>query len=52
VLAGLIASLIGAAGFLICIGAIVTVPFASLWQYLVNGHLYGQVGANSVARID
>ncbi|MGQ9490756.1 MAG: DUF4013 domain-containing protein [Anaerolineae bacterium] len=51
--AGLIASLIAGLGLIaLLIGVIVTIPFASLWQSLVQAHLYGQVAANSITPVD
>ncbi len=51
--AGLIASLIAGLGLIaLLIGIIVTIPFASLWQYLVQAHLFGQVAANSITPVD
>lgn len=50
VVAGTIAAVIGFAGFLVLlVGAIITIPFAALWQYLVQGHLFGQIARHSVA---
>ncbi len=44
--AGLIAAAVGGIGGLFCgVGALLTVPVATIWQYLVTAHLYGQVGA-------
>jgi Protein of unknown function (DUF4013) len=52
-LAGLIAAVLGSLGFLLlCIGAMLTIPLASLWQYLVQAHLFGQIAANSVTSIE
>ena len=51
-LAGLIAAVAGSLGFIICIGVLVTIPLATLWQYLVQAHLYGQIGATSVTSIE
>jgi len=51
--AGLIGSIGASLGVIaIVIGLLVTIPFAMLWQYLVQAHLYGQVAANSVTAID
>lgn len=45
ILAGLIAAIVGSAGIIaLGIGLLVTIPAATLWQYLVQAHLYGQVG--------
>jgi hypothetical protein len=44
--AGLIASAVGGLGVLLCgVGMLVTIPAATIWQYLVTAHLFGQVGA-------
>lgn len=52
-LAGIIASLIAGLGVIaLVIGVLVTIPFASLWQYLVQAHLFGQIAANSTSAID
>jgi hypothetical protein len=52
-LAGIIAAVLGTLGFmLLCVGAILTIPLASLWQYLVQAHLFGQIAANSVTAIE
>jgi hypothetical protein len=49
VVAGLIAAAIGMIGFLaLVIGALITIPLAMLWQYLVQAHLFGQIAKNSV----
>jgi hypothetical protein len=45
-LAGLIASVVGGAGALLCgVGVLITMPLATVWQYLVMAHLFGQIGA-------
>lgn len=52
VVAGLIAAVLGFVGFLaLVVGAIITIPFATLWQYLVQGHLFGQIARYSVTPI-
>ena len=52
-LAGIIAAVLGTLGFmLLCIGAMLTIPLASLWQYLVQAHLFGQIAANNVTAIE
>ena len=52
-LAGIIAFVLGTMGFmLLCIGAMLTIPLASLWQYLVQAHLFGQIAAHSVTAIE
>lgn len=49
-LAGLIGAVIAFIGvFAIVIGLLVSVPFAIVWQYIVQAHLYGQVGMASPA---
>jgi len=30
----------------------VTIPAATLWQYLVQAHLYGQIGRTSVTPVE
>jgi hypothetical protein len=45
IVVGLVASIAAFAGIIaLVIGLLVTVPFASLWQTLVQAHLFGQVG--------
>jgi len=52
-LAGIIAAVLGMMGLLLlCIGVMVTIPLASLWQYLVQAHLFGQIAAQSVTAIE
>ena len=52
-LASFIAAVLGSLGFmLLCIGAMLTIPLASLWQYLVQAHLFGQIAAHSVTSIE
>jgi hypothetical protein len=50
--AGLIASVIGSLGLVLCVGFLVTVPFATLWQYLVQAHLFGQIGRSAITPIE
>ena len=51
--AGLIAAVVGSLGILLlCVGFLVTVPLATLWQYLVQAHLFGQIGRYSVTPIE
>lgn len=46
--AGLIASIVAPLGAIaLLIGALVTMPLAMLWQYLVQAHLFGQVARQS-----
>ena len=52
-LAGVIAVVLGTLGFaFLCIGAIISIPLASLWQYLVQAHLFGQIAKDSVTAIE
>ena len=52
-IAGLIAAVVGSLGMLLlCVGFLITVPFATLWQYLVQAHLFGQIGRHSVTPIE
>ncbi len=51
--AGLIATVIASLGIIaLGIGLLVSIPFANLWQYLVQAHLFGQIGASSVSAIE
>ncbi len=51
--AGIIASIAGSLGFvLLLIGALVTIPAATLWYYLVQAHLFGQIGRTTVTPIE
>jgi len=51
--AGLVASLFAMAGVIaLFIGVLVTFPFACLWQYLVQSHLFGQIAGTSVTSIE
>jgi hypothetical protein len=57
VLLGIVAGMIAGIGAMLglvalIIGVLVTIPLASLWQMLVNAHLYGQIGAASVTPVD
>jgi hypothetical protein len=53
VVAGLIGAVIAMVGLVaFLIGMLVTLPFAVLWQYLVQAHLFGQVARYSVTPID
>ena len=49
---GLRAAVIGSLGLLLCVGFLITVPLATLWQYLVQAHLFGQIGRYSVTPIE
>jgi hypothetical protein len=52
-LGSLIATGVGMLGFAaLCIGAVITIPLASLWLYLVQSHLYGQIAAHSVTAVE
>lgn len=51
--AGLVAAIAAPIGLLfVCIGVLVTIPLATLWQYLVQAHLFGQIGRYSVTPIE
>jgi hypothetical protein len=51
--AGIIAFVLGTLGFLLlCIGAMLTIPLATLWQYLVQAHLFGQIAKDSVTALE
>ncbi len=53
VVAGLIASVAGSLGLLLLIcGVFLTVPAATLWQYLVQAHLFGQIGRDTVTPLE
>jgi hypothetical protein len=42
----IVVPIIGLLGLPVClVGVLISIPFASLWQYLVTAHLYGQIGA-------
>lgn len=50
--AGLVASIIAPLGLIaLFIGVLITFPFASLWQYLVQAHLFGQIAKQSVTAV-
>lgn len=52
IVVGVIASLIAGLGVLaLFIGLLVTLPFAMLWQYLAQAHLFGQIGKYSVTPV-
>lgn len=44
--AGIVVPIIGMLGLVVClVGVLISMPFSTLWQYLVTAHLYGQIGA-------
>ena len=52
-LAGLVAFVLASLGLIaLCVGVLITLPFAILWQYLVQSHLFGQIAATSVTSIE
>lgn len=51
--AGLIASVVAGLGVIaIVVGLLITIPFANLWWYLVQAHLFGQIGALTTTPIE
>ncbi len=53
IVAGLIAAVIAGVGVIaLVIGLVVTIPFATLWQYLVQAHLFGQIARYSVTPVE
>lgn len=49
---GVVASLVAGLGVLaLFIGLLVTLPFAMVWQYLAQAHLFGQIGKYSVTPV-
>jgi hypothetical protein len=53
IVAAIIAAIAGSLGFIaLFIGALVTIPAATLWQYLVQAHLFGQIGRTSVTPVE
>ena len=57
ILLGIVAGFIAGIGAMLglialIIGVLVTIPLASLWQMLVNAHLYGQIAGASVSPIE
>jgi hypothetical protein len=49
-LASFIAAIAGMLGFIaLLVGALITIPAATLWQYLVQSHLFGQIAAKDRA---
>lgn len=52
-LTGLIGAVIAGLGIIaFIIGLVVSIPFAALWQTLVQSHLYGQIGALSKTSLE
>ena len=53
IVVGVLASVVALLGFaaLIC-GVLITFPLAMLWQYLVQAHLFGQIGKYSVTPVE
>jgi hypothetical protein len=52
IVVGFIASILAFLGIIaILIGLLITIPFAMLWQYLVQAHLFGQIGKYSVTPV-
>jgi hypothetical protein len=52
IVVGLIASAIAMLGVVaLFVGLLITIPFATLWQYLVQAHLFGQIGRYSVTPV-
>lgn len=52
IVVGIIASAVAMLGVIaLFIGLLVTIPFATLWQYLVQAHLFGQIGRYSVTPV-
>lgn len=53
IVVGLIASAVAMLGVIaLFVGLLITIPFATLWQYLVQAHLFGQIGRYSVTSVD
>lgn len=53
IVVGFIASIVAGLGFIaLVVGVLITMPFAMLWQYLVQAHLFGQIGKYSVTPVD
>ena len=53
IVASLIAAMVGMAGLLALVcGVLVTLPAAMLWQYLVQAHLFGQIGRDTVTPLE
>jgi hypothetical protein len=44
--AWIVVPIVGMLGLVVCcVGVLISIPFSTLWQYLVTAHLYGQIGA-------
>ncbi len=51
--AGLIAGIVASLGVLLLVcGIFITIPAAMLWQYLVQAHLFGQIGRDTITPLD
>ncbi len=51
--ASFLATIIAGLGLIaLLIGVVVTIPFANLWQTLVQAHLFGQIGASSITAVE
>ena len=52
IVVGIIASVIAMAGVIaLFVGLLITIPFATVWQYLVQAHLFGQISKYSVTPV-
>ncbi|MCU0508721.1 MAG: DUF4013 domain-containing protein [Anaerolineae bacterium] len=52
IVVGIIASFVAMLGVVaFFVGLLITIPLASLWQYLVQAHLFGQIGRYSVTPV-
>jgi hypothetical protein len=52
IIVGIIASVVAMLGVVaFFVGLLITIPFATLWQYLVQAHLFGQIGRYSVTPV-
>lgn len=53
IVAGLIGAIVGMLGLIaLLVGALITIPLAILWQYLVQAHLFGQIAKHSITPIE
>lgn len=53
IVVSVIASFVAGLGLVaLFIGILITIPFATLWQYLVQAHLFGQIGKYSITPVD